>query len=141
MTKFNGKYLGGQFMGIRQDGKKTDRDSNPVMVLLIKCDEVKEVLGIEQVSEQIHKIRVPHFLIQAGAMHDFADFALEYILVPYTEKSWKLDDKDMSGVTLTLDKSYRKFLDLMDTLNAPQGQSSAPTPANGLSKEPAKVGA
>lgn len=133
MTKFNGKYLGGQFMGIRQDGKKTDRENNPVMVLLIKCDEVKEVLGIEQVSEQVHKIRVPQFLIEAGAMHDFADYVLQFILVPYTEKSWKLEDKDLSGSTLSLDKTYRQFLDLLDVIQ-PQK-----TVQNGAIKEAPKV--
>lgn len=139
MTKFNGKYLGGQFMGIRQDGNKTDRDKNPVMVLLLKCDEIKEVLGLEQVSEQIHKIRVPQFLIQSGTLHDFADYVNEFILIPYTEKSWKLEDKELTGVTLTLDKSYRKFLELHDLLNLKKPDDKQITPFNAQPKDTTKA--
>lgn len=114
-VNFNGKYLGGQFRGIRQDGEKTDNKNNPVMCLLIQHETVKEVLGLEQVSTVIEKIRVPQFLIEKGALSDFADYVDMPILLPINERGWSMKGNQgdtLTGTTLSLDASYKVFLSL-----------------------------
>lgn len=113
--KFNHKYLGGVFRGIRQDGDKTSKDNQPVMVLLIQTEQITEKLGLEQKSTVIEVVRVPQFLVEKGALHDFADYLELPILVPITERPWEMKGRSgdiLRGNTLSLGKDYKQFLSL-----------------------------
>jgi hypothetical protein len=112
---FNGKYLGGLFRGIRQDGDKKDNKDNPVMCLLIQTEVTKDVLGLEQVSTEIQKVRVPQFLIEKSALNDFADYLDMPVLIPYTERGWSMKGNQgdtISGTTMTLAPTYKTSLSL-----------------------------
>lgn len=113
--RFNGKYFGGLFRGFRQDGTKQDNKNNPIMVLLLQTEEIKEVLGLEQKSTVINKIRVPQQLIEKGALHDFAGYTDTEILLPVTEREWEMKGREgdmMRGTTITLDADYKTYLAL-----------------------------
>ncbi|WP_348731912.1 hypothetical protein [Rheinheimera texasensis] len=127
--KFNGKYLGGLFRGLRQDGNKTDQKNNPVMVLLLQTEQIKEVLGLEQKSTVIEKVRVPQFLIEKGALNDFADYLDLEILLPINERDWEMKGREgdmMRGVTLTLASEYKTFLALTNNKPLPGGPKKEP---------------
>jgi len=124
-VSFNGKYLGGKFLGIKQDGNKTDTNNNPVMVLIVESEIVKEKLGFETKSTDIEKIRVPQYLIEKGALSDFADYLNLQILLPVSEREWEMKDRDgkmMRGFTISLNKEYKTFLALTDNKPAPSFQ-------------------
>lgn len=128
-THFNGKYLGGLFRGVRQDGNKTDTNNNPVMVLLIQTEQVKEVLGLEQKSTVIEKVRVGHYLVEKGALNDFADYLDLEILLPITERDWEVKGRQgdmMRGVTMTLGNEYKTFLSLTNSKPVPGAPKKEP---------------